>query len=305
METTVDRLESMSTLVAVVEAGSLSAAARRSNTQLTTVSRRISDLEERLQTRLLNRSSRSLSLTDAGQDYLAACRRILDQVGEAERAAAGEFRSPKGELFVTAPVGFGRRHVAPIAAGFLGDYPDVDIRLVLTDQNRNLLDEHIDVAVRIGALADSRMLAVRVGSIRRVVCASPAYLEKRGTPGTPGDLAAHDCVSFDGFSGASAWSFPSGRTQTAVPVRSRLAVNNAEAAVEAAIAGVGVTRVLSYQSDDAVRRGELAVILAAYEPEPLPVNLLRADGGMAPLKLRAFLDYAGPRLRSRLTALES
>ena len=176
METTVDRLESMSTLVAVVEAGSLSAAARRSNTPLTTVSRRISDLEERLQTRLLNRSSRSLSLTDAGQDYLAACRRILDQVGEAERAAAGEFRSPKGELFVTAPVGFGRRHVAPIAAGFLGDYPDVDIRLVLTDQNRNLLDEHIDVAVRIGALADSRMLAVRVGSIRRVVCASPAYL---------------------------------------------------------------------------------------------------------------------------------
>ncbi|TIT75955.1 MAG: LysR family transcriptional regulator, partial [Mesorhizobium sp.] len=171
-----DRLDAMSLFVATVEAGSLSAAARRAGVPLATVSRKLSVLETHLKTRLLNRSARRLTLTDAGQSYLAACRRILEEVSEAERAAAGEYSSPTGELVITAPVVFGRLHVLPVVTAFLAAYPDVDIRLTLSDRITQLVEEHIDLAVRIGELPDSAMVAMRVGSIRRVVCASPAYL---------------------------------------------------------------------------------------------------------------------------------
>ncbi|TGQ67372.1 LysR family transcriptional regulator [Mesorhizobium sp. M00.F.Ca.ET.186.01.1.1] len=298
-----DRLEAMSLFIGAVEAGSLSAAARNLGIPLATVSRKISDLERHLNTRLLNRSTRRLTLTDAGHAYLAACRRILDDVGEAERTAAGEYSVPTGELVITAPVVFGRLHVLPVVTAFLAAYPDVDIRLTLADRITQLAEDHIDLAVRIGALPDSSLVALRVGAIRRVVCASPAYLAERGTPQTPEDLATHSCITFEGPGGLSAWSFASGKAEISIRVRSRLQVNTAEAAIDAAIAGVGPTRVLSYQVEAAVRSGALRILLREFEPEPWPVNLVHAGQGLLPVKLRAFLDFAAPRLRDRLARL--
>jgi DNA-binding transcriptional LysR family regulator len=294
-----DRLESMSILVAAVDAGSLSAAARRLDTPLATVSRKVSEIETHLKTRLLNRTSRRLTLTDAGQAYVAACRRILEEVDEAERAATGEYSAPRGELIVTAPIVFGRLHVLPVVIAFLKAFPDIAIRLTLADHVVNLLESHVDVALRIGALPDSSLVAARLGSIRRVMCASPAYLSARGAPQRPEDLAAHDCIAFEGLSGAT-WTFTQGKSEALVPIRARLVVNTAEAAVDAAVAGVGITRVLSYQAAQALRTGTLAIVLAEFEPEPWPVHLVHAGGRLLPLKLRAFLDFAAPRIKERL-----
>ncbi|RWH72237.1 MAG: LysR family transcriptional regulator [Mesorhizobium sp.] len=295
-----DRLEAMSLFVAAVEAGSLSAAGRRFGIPLATVSRKVSDLERHLKTRLLNRSTRQLTLTDAGHAYLAACHRILDEVGEAERTAAGEYSAPTGELIITAPIVFGRLHVLPVVTGFLAAYPDVAIRLMLADRIAQLTEEHIDLAVRIGELPDSSLVATRIGSIRRVVCASPAYLAEHGMPETPKDLAAHSCVTFEGLTAPAAWTFAAGKSDLTVPIRSRLRVNTAEAAIDAAIAGVGLTRVLSYQITAAVRSGTLRAVLQAFEPQPWPVSLVHAGQGLLPVKLRAFLDFAAPRLKKRL-----
>jgi DNA-binding transcriptional LysR family regulator len=298
-----DRLEAMSLFVAAVEAGSLSAASRRFGIPLATVSRKISDLERHLNTRLLNRSTRRLTPTDAGQAYLAACRRILDDVGEAERTAAGEYSAPTGELAITAPVVFGRLHVLPIVTGFLAAYPDVDIRLTLGDRITQLVEDHFDLAIRIGQLPDSSLVAIGVGSIRRVVCASPAYLAEHGTPTTPKDLETHSCITFEGLASAATWSFTKGKAEIPVKVRSRLQVNTAEAAIDAAIAGVGLTKVLSYQIEAALRSGTLRVLLQEFEPNPWPISLVHAGHGLLPVKLRAFLDFAAPRLKERLARL--
>ncbi|MEI9429615.1 LysR family transcriptional regulator [Mesorhizobium sp. Cs1299R1N3] len=295
-----DRLEAMSLFVAAAEGGSLSAAARRSDVPLATVSRKVSDLERHLKTRLLNRSTRRLTLTDAGHAYLAACRRILDEVGDAERTAGGEYSAPTGELIITAPIVFGRLHVLPVVTEFLAAYPLVDIRLTLGDRISQLAEDHIDLAVRIGRLPDSRMVAIRVGSIGHIVCASPAYLAGHGILGAPGELDTHSCITFEGLGSLATWTFTVDKADFVVPVRSRLRVNTAEAAIDAAIAGVGLTRVLSYQIVAAVRSGTLRPVLRDFEPEPWPVNLVHAGQGRLPVKLRAFLDFAAPRLRERL-----
>jgi DNA-binding transcriptional LysR family regulator len=297
-----DRLESMSLLLAAVDAGSLSAAARRLRVPLATVSRKVSDLEAHLGTRLLNRTSRRLTLTAAGDGYVAACRRILEEVDEAERAAAGEYSAPRGELIVAAPIVFGRLHVLPVVIDFLNAHAEIAIRLTLADHNVNLLDEHVDVAVRIGALPDSSLVATRLGAIRRVVCASPGYFAARGVPRTPADLAAHDCIDFAGVSGA-AWRFTGRKAESAVAVRARLVVNTAEAAVDAAIAGLGITRVLAYQAAPALHAGTLALALTDVEPEPSPVHLVHAGGRLLPQKLRAFRDFAAPRIKARLAEI--
>jgi DNA-binding transcriptional LysR family regulator len=296
-----DRLESMSILVTAVEAGSLSAAARRLGTPLATVSRKVSELEAHLKTRLLTRSSRQLSLTDAGRSYVAACKRILEDVGEAERAASGEYSAPKGDLMITAPIVFGRLHVLPVLAEFLRVYPDIDIRLVLADRVVNLLEDHVDLALRIAELPDSSLVATRVGAIRRVVCGSPAYFAERGTPKSPGELGTHACVTFEGLMPPDAWTFTKGKSDTSVAIHSRLVVNTAEAAIDAAIAGLGITRVLSYQIANAARTGALTVVLQEFEPAPSPVNLVYTGQRLLPLKLRAFLDFAAPRLKARLS----
>jgi DNA-binding transcriptional LysR family regulator len=301
MEATMDRLDAMTVLLAVVDAGSLSAGARRLGIPLTTVSRKVSDLEAHLRTRLLNRSSRQITPTDAGRSYVAACRSILEDVGEAERAAAGEYSAPRGELAITAPIVFGRLHVLPVVLDFLRAYPDIDVRLSLTDRPISFLEDHVDLAARIGALPDSSLVATRVGVIRRMVCASPQYFAARGKPKRPEALAAHDCVTFQGLSAPDGWIFNKGKSEIAVAIHSRLVVNTAEAAIDAAVAGAGITRVLSYQIASARRAGALDIALESFEPPPWPVNLIYPAQGRLPLKLRAFLDFAAPALKARLT----
>ena len=292
----------MGVFLAAVEGGSLSAAGRALGMPLATVSRKLSDLEGHLGARLLNRSTRRLTLTDAGRDYLAACKRILEDVGEAERAVAGEYSEPRGELVITAPIVFGRMHVLPVIAGFLAAFPEVDVRLSQGDRIVHLLDEHVDLAVRIGELPDSRLTATRVGHTRRVVCASPGYVAVHGAPASPRELAAHRCIAFDAMMSAEAWRFREDGVEINVPVRPRLQVNTAEAAIDAAIAGVGVTRVLCYQIERLQRSGELQTLLGDFEPPAVPISLVHAGQRRLPLKLRAFLDYATPRLRERLAS---
>jgi DNA-binding transcriptional LysR family regulator len=293
----------MSIFVTVADAGSLSAAARRLGMPLATVSRKVAELETHLKTRLLHRTTRQLSLTEAGSAYLVACRRILEDIGEAERAATGEYSAPKGELTVTAPVVFGRLHVVPVIAEFLAHYPLITVNLMLTDRVVHLMEEHGDIAVRIGELPDSSLMATCVGTVRRVVCASPAYLSQRGEPTHPTDLAGHDCITFEVLESKRAWVFGAGRSQVSVPVQSRLTVNTAEAAIDASALGVGLIRVLSYQVAEVVRHGALRVVLAPYESAPLPVSLVHTGQAPLPLKLRAFLDFVGPRLRARMSRL--
>lgn len=302
-----DRLDAMSVLVAVAENGSFSGASRKLGAPLPTVSRKVAELEAHLNARLLTRTTRRLTLTGAGEAYVAACKRILEQVAEAERAASGEYAAPRGDLVVTAPIVFGRLHVLPPVNEFLGAYPEINVRLTLSDRNVHLVDDHIDLAVRIGALADSNMVATRVGALRRVICASPAYLARVGVPNAPEDLSALGCVNFDGFTSSSAWAFGAKdkRAERTVPIHVRLAVNTAEAAVDAAIAGIGITRVLSYQAAQAVAEGKLKIVLAAYEPEAVPINLVYAEQSLLPLKIRAFLDFVAPRIRERAARVDA
>jgi DNA-binding transcriptional LysR family regulator len=300
-----NRLESMSVLLAVVDAGSLSAAGRKLGMPLATVSRKVSELESALGTRLLIRSTRQLAVTESGHGYVAACRRILEEVSEAERAAAGEYLEPRGELVITAPVVFGRLHMLPILVDFLKAYPDVNARLVLGDRIVNLLDEHVDLGLRIGTLPDSGLVATTVGSLRRVACASRAYLSRAGTPKHPGELGAHQCVTFDALAVGNSWRFQAKGKESLVPIRPRLTVSTAEAAVDAAIAGLGVTCVLSYQVEAAIRSKSLALVLEAFEAPPIPVNLVYSGQGRLPLKLRALLDFSAPRLRAQLRKTEA
>ena len=302
-----DRFEAMSMLLSAVDRGSLSAASRELRVPLPTLSRKISDLEARLGTRLLTRTTRKLSLTDAGAAYVGAARRILEQVEDAERTAAGEFTTPRGELVLTAPILFGRLHVLPLVIEFLALYPDIDVRLMLSDRNVDLIDDHVDMAVRIGELPDSAMIATRVGAMRTVICASPALLAGHGTPMGIADLAGLPCVSFDMFGAAPTWLLRAqgAKIPIGIAIRVRLSVSTAEAAIEAAEAGVGATRVLHYQAADALARGTLAIILAEAEPAPLPVHIVHPGRGMLPLKTRSFLDFAVPRLRERLRRFDA
>jgi DNA-binding transcriptional LysR family regulator len=296
-----DRFEAIYILVSVVEAGSFTAAGKRLGVPLPTVSRKLAELEEHLGTRLLARSTRRLDLTDAGADFVASCKRILEDLSDAERKASGEYVTPKGELVLTAPVVFGRLHVVRVIAAFLASYPEIDVRLVQSDRNAQLLDDHIDLAVRIGALPESSMIAVQVGSVRRVVCASPEYLAAHGVPKKPADLSKLSCITFDVLGSTTSWSFVGRAGRNEVPVRSRLLVNTAEAALDAAIAGAGVTRVLSYQAAKAVDEGKLRLVLESFEPSPVPVSLIHPAQGLLPLKTRSFIDFAVPRLRASLT----
>lgn len=292
-----DRLESMSVFVAVVAAGSFSAASRHLRMPLPTVSRKVAEIESHLKAQLLVRSTRKLVLTEAGQAYVEDCKRILEAVTEAERGASGQYNAPQGELTITVPIVFGRLHVVPAVTEFLRAYARVDVRLLLIDRPLNLVDDHVDLAVRIGPLPDSRLVASKVGQIRRVVCATPAYLQERGTPRTPQDLLKHDCVTFGGLTDAGSWAF---RDHETVRVHSRLTTSTAEAAIDATLAGIGLTCTLSYQIAAAVRAGQLAVVLRKFEPPPLPVSLIYVRETRITAKLRAFIDYAAPRLRASL-----
>lgn len=218
-----NRLEAMTILLAAVDTGSLSAASRHLRIPLARVSRRVSELEKHLKIRLLLRGNRKLTLTDAGRGYVASCRRIVEDIAEAERTAAGEYRAPQGELIISVPQVVGRSHVVPVVVEFLHTYPDIRVRVQLTDRNVNLLEEHVDLALRVGELPDSSMIATRVALIRQVLCASPAYLKTRGAPKKPADLASHDCVAYEGYATGNHWEFRTKGISQTILVASRLA----------------------------------------------------------------------------------
>jgi DNA-binding transcriptional LysR family regulator len=295
-----DRLEAMSLIVAVSDMGSFSEASRRLGMPVATVSRKVAELETLLNAELFQRSSRRMTLTDAGRSYVEACKRIVEQVDDAERQLSGEYRSPKGGLAVTAPWGLGHTHLLPLAVEFLEVFPEIDLRFLLTDRVVDTLEEGIDAAVRIGILPESSMIATRIGSIRVVVCASPAYLEAKGRPQTPDQLTDHQCIAINAFASPNTWRFRDGKREIVVPVPSRLCVNTSEAAVIAAIAGAGLTRVMSYKMDAGRRAGTLELVLEDFEVEPLPVHVVYSPRKPVPLKLRAFLDWMAPRLKARL-----
>jgi DNA-binding transcriptional LysR family regulator len=283
-----NQLDSLRAVVAAADAGSFSAAARANAVALATLSRKVADLEAHLGTALFVRTSRKLQITEAGQAYLVAARRILDELADADRSARAEYQIPRGELAIAAPIVFGRLHVLPIVNELLRSYPEVSARLVLSDRYASLIDDHFDVAVRIGELADSGLVATRVGSVRRIACASPAYLEAHGRPRRPADLVRHACIATT----SDDWRFAT----TTIAIRPRLFVSTAEAAIDAARAGVGIARVLSYQ----IRDRSLVRVMATHEPAPLPVQLVRSNA-LVTRKLRVFLDLAVTYLRAALS----
>lgn len=298
-----DRFEAMRTLVAAVDGGSLSAASRALNVPLPTVSRRVSDLEALLGSQLVIRTSRKLQLTEAGAGYVASARRVLEELAEGERAASGEYRAPRGELLVTAPVHFGKLHVAPIIHDFLAAYPEVTVRLVLSDSVIDMVEAHVDVAVRIGKLPDSSLVARRVGEVRWVTCASADYLDRRGVPALPDDLVTHACIAYEGLELWRDWAFAGPRGEQTVIIRPVYSVNTADAVIAAAAAGVGVAYVMTYQAAESVHRGDIRQILTTWAPPPSPVQIVHAARQHQPLKLRAFLDFVAPRLQQRLRAV--
>jgi DNA-binding transcriptional LysR family regulator len=291
-----DRIDSVAVFTEVAERGSFADAARHLNRSPAAVTRAVAELETRLGVRLLNRTTRAVSVTEAGQRFLAGARRVLADLAEIEQAAIGQGSAPRGELRVTAPIVFGRKHVLPLVTDFLDKFPEVSVRLALHDRPVDLVEEGHDVAIRIGALADTSAIGTRVGALRRIVVVAPAYLKRRGRPKTPRDLAGHDVIAFAGIDGVERWRFAGGQD---APIKPRLIVNTAEAAIDAAQAGFGVTRVLSYQATDALSDKSLVRVLREHEGDEVPVHVLYPDGRHPPPKLRAFLDTLVPRLRQR------
>jgi DNA-binding transcriptional LysR family regulator len=298
-----DRFEAMRTLVAAVDGGSLSAASRTLKVPLPTVSRRVSDLEAFLGSQLLIRTSRKLLLTEAGTAFVASARRVLEELAEAERAASGEYRAPRGELLVTAPIAFGALNLAPVVHGFLAAYPEVTVRLVLFDGIIDLVENHIDIAVRIGRLPDSALVARPVGEVEWVLCASPDYLRRRGEPHAPDELPDHDCIALEGLQRYRDWDFARDGAIHRLSITPRFSVNTAEGVIGGAIAGLGIARVMSYQAAASVRAGTVVPILSDWAPPPFPVQILHAAQQQQPLKLRAFLDFVAPRLQERLRTI--
>ena len=295
-----DRLEAIAAFTSVVDEGGFSAAARRLGMPLATVSRKVSELEAHLGAQLLTRSTRKVTLTDIGQQYLLTCRRILGELEEADRQAAGEYRAPRGDLTVSAPVGLGSAYLAPIVTDFLAAYPDIDIDLRLSDRIVNLAEDQVDVALRVAHLPDSSLIALKLGVVRHVVCASPAYIAARGAPASIEALSDHACVTFTALEAPREWVFRDKAGTSRIAVKSRLSVSSAGAAVAAAAAGLGVSRLLCYQVAPALADGRLALLLRAFEPEPLPVSLVYPSGRLVPQKLKAFMDFVVPRMKQKL-----
>ena len=288
----------MTTFVRIVDAGSLTAAAGVMSTSLPSVVRRLAELESALGVRLLNRTTRRLSLTDEGREYYERSNRVLADIEEAEAALSERRVVPRGRLRVTAPVMFGRLRVAHVVAEFLVKYPAIQIELLLLDRVVDLVEEGVDVGVRIAQLPDSSLIAIPVGETRRVVCASPAYLKRAGTPKAPGELAAHRCIASSTLGPAQEWSF-GGSTAQRITVRPVLMTNQIDAALDACLRGLGCAQALCYQVQAALDAGKLKRLLAAFEPAPLPIQLVYAHARLLSANVRAFVDFAVPRLRGQ------
>jgi len=301
-----DRIDAMQVFVTALDEGSLAAAGRRLGRSPAAVTRAIHFLEDHLGTRLLHRTTRAITLTEAGDRYAATCRRVLADLAESDLHAAGDRAAPRGILTLTAPVVSGTRILRPILDAYLDQHVSVQARLILLDRPVHLVDEGIDIALRIAHLPDSSLVAIRVGDVRRVVCAAPAYLARKPAPRTLDDLAGHDCVSFAQGGEGEIWNFPpaaDGKPARAVRVRPRLTVNTIEGAIGSALDGHGVTRVYSYQVEREVRDGRLVLLLEAFEPPKLPVHLIVPEGRLAIAKVRAFVDFAALRLRTEFARI--
>lgn len=285
-----DRLTPMLTFVRIVEAGSLSGAARAMDRSLPAVCRSLAMLEERLGQRLLVRSTRRMALTEAGADFYERSRRIAADVEEAEAAISARRQEPQGLLGISAPVLFGRLHVAPAVGELLSRHPKVSANLLLADRNVNLVDEGLDVAIRIGTLPDSGMVARPLGRIPRVVCAAPAYLKRQGVPRHPRDLVSHHCVRFTGVSAVHDWTFAVDGAERNFRIGGRAETNDGGAAIEMAARGLGLVAVLAYQVQALLASGALVRVLRKFEPAPRPVHALYPSGRLAPAKLKVFLE---------------
>lgn len=286
-----DKLLAMRSFVTIVDQGSLTAAADTLDRSLPTMVRILATLEESLGTRLLRRTTRRMSLTDEGRDYLERCRRILHDIEDAEASVTRARVEPRGLVRMTAPVLFGQMHVAPTLSGFLREFPEVEVELLLLDRVVNLVEEGIDLAVRIAHLSDSTMVAVPVGHVRRVVCASPALLREDGTPEHPRELAERPCLQFRGINPGGHWSFRDGSREISVRTRGNLTCNQAAATAGACAEGLGFGMFLSYQVEPLIRARRLEVVLADYEPPALPVSLVYPEARLTSTRLRALVDW--------------
>lgn len=293
-----DRFYQMSVFVAVAETESFAGGARKLGMSPPAVTRAVAALEEELGVKLLNRTTRYVRATDAGQRYLEDARRILAEVQEADEVAAGINSEPRGHLTITAPVLFGKLFVMPSIVGFLERYPDVEVAALFLDRVVNMLEEGVDVGIRIGALPDSTMRAIRVGQVRRVLCASPDYLARRGIPQTPEDLLQHQLIAASSISPTVEWKFGDDDSNKAVRIKPRLTVTSNDAAIAAAVQHAGITRLLSYQVANELGSGELKVILGEFEPKPLPIHVVHREGRHGSAKIRAFVDFVAQALKA-------
>jgi DNA-binding transcriptional LysR family regulator len=293
-----DRLQAMTAFLTVLDTGGFASAARKLNVSPSVVTRMVGELEDAMGVRLLTRTTRMVRVTDTGADYADRCRRILADIEEAELSATSLHGNPRGLLSITSSMLFGKMYVTPIVTDYLGRYSEVDISCWFLDRIVNIVDEGIDVAIRLGELPDSSMQAVRVGQVRRVVCASPDYLERHGTPRHPDELAAHAIVSASGVSSLSEWRFGIDERRQSVRVKPRMTTTTNDSAIVAVVAGLGLTQLLSYQVAQQIQDGTLKIVMAEFEPPPLPIHVIHREGRHVTRKVRTFLDLAIETLRA-------
>jgi len=296
-----DKLRAMQSFARIVERGSLTAAAESLRVSLPSVVRTLAALESGLGVRLLNRTTRRMALTNEGREYYECCKRVLAEVEQGEATLTARQGTPRGPLRITASVMLGQMHVAPVLNAFAAWHPTVNAELLLLDQPLDLVAEGIDVAVRIGRLPDSALIAIPVGVTRRMLCASPAYLERAGTPQSPEELAAHRCVASSGPGRAFQWQLGAGKQATQVKVRPAFSSNQIAAAIDAAVSGLGIGQFLDYQVQALVASGRLKRILVDFEPPAQPINVVHPHARLPSPNVRAFIDWGVPRLRSRLS----
>ncbi|MFN4266886.1 MAG: LysR family transcriptional regulator [Aquabacterium sp.] len=293
-----DRLYLMTVFVAVAEEESFAGAARRLGMSPPAVTRAIASLEDRLGVKLLNRTTRYVRATDAGERYLDDARRVIAAADEADEAAVGINAEPRGHMTITAPVLFGRMYVMPGIVEYLRTYPDTTVSALFLDRVVNMLEEGVDVGIRIGELSDSSYRALRVGHVRRVICASPAYLKKNGIPQTPQELKQHQVIVASSLSQSVEWRFVDQGEPVAVRIKPRLTVSSNDGAIEAAVQGLGVTRLMSYQVAPLLAAGKLKIVLSEFESPQVPIHIIHREGRHASTKMRAFIDLMAERLRA-------
>jgi len=292
-----DKFNLINIFIAVVDTNGFAAAARKLNISPPAVTRAINELETQLGVRLLTRTTRKVRVTDAGARYVEDCRRIIAELSEADESVGGSHGAPRGRLTLTAPVLFGSKFVTPIVTDYLRSYPEVSVTCVFLDRIVSMRDEGIDVAIRIGELPDSSMQAIRVGQVRRVICAAPHYLKKHGLPKMPADLQDHAIISANSMNSSPEWTLMKDGVAQVVRLQSRFTTSTNDSAITAAIGGFGLTRLLSYQIAEFLRAGQLKTVLSQFEPPALPIHVVHREGRHASKKARAFIDLAVARLR--------